>query len=113
MWELMTTEEVAEYLRVSPHTVLSWIKTERYPKDCYFRVGGRNGPYRWRKDRLDHYLLEGSEPEPKPESAEEEAPEQLDMFVEQAVEEPCTEEEPIVGARTTYYEETIDADEDI
>lgn len=111
MPELMTTEEVAEYLRCSPSTVRTWIKTEQYPSDCYFRVGGKNGPYRWRKSRLDYYLnnsVQKSEPEPWPDPDPEPEPEvsqQLDLF----------EEEPVVGPYTEYFEEqaaTPSVDED-
>lgn len=50
---LMTTREVAEYLRVSTTTILRSWKSGDLPG---FRVGGRRGPLRFRREEIDAWL---------------------------------------------------------
>lgn len=59
--EWLTTEEVADYLRVRPSTVRQWIRQGTLPA---LRVGGTRLGYRIRRSDLDRFIAkhyEGSE----------------------------------------------------
>jgi excisionase family DNA binding protein len=47
---LLTTKEVAQWFRVSERTVLNAVREGRLPA---FRVRGRRGPLRYRRDDLE------------------------------------------------------------
>ncbi len=49
----MTTDQVAEYLQVTPETVRRWIRAGALP---VLDVGGRKGGYRIRSRDLDTFI---------------------------------------------------------
>ena len=52
---LMTIEEVADYLRVKKRTVYEWLKKGKIPA---FKTVGQ---WRFKKERIDHWLEESQE----------------------------------------------------
>ncbi len=52
--KLLTIEEVAEFLRVQPSTILNWIRTEKI--NCpYYRLNGQSN-YRFKKEEVELIL---------------------------------------------------------